>query len=74
VSLVKEAVSAAQMKDGPVMAAGDATTVCVRVTKQPLGIVHVMVVVPNATAVQIPLPVPIVATAVLLLVHSPALP
>lgn len=36
--------------------------------------VHVIVVVPSDTALQIPLPVPIVATEVVLLVHTPALP
>jgi hypothetical protein len=37
-------------------------------------LVHVIVVVPSDTALQIPVPVPIVATDVVLLVHAPALP
>ncbi len=60
------------IEEAPLMAAGDAKTVCVRVTKQPDNVlVKVMVVVPAATPVRTPEPVPMVATAVLEELQTP---
>lgn len=69
--LLKVVVVPGQAVSTPVIAAGNGFTVCILVPIQPVGNVYVIVGVPAKTPVTIPDEVPIVASAGLLLLHTP---